>query len=298
MMLSIVVCLSIVLGVVPVRGAGSFTFTKIDVPGATLTVADGINTQGQIVGKYEDTAGKTHGFLLNNGHFSNIDFPDAISTQANGINDHGGIVGAYQDTAFKFHGFLFSAGSYSPIDVPSATDTRAFGINASGQIVGGYGKRHGFVLAQGRFTTIDVPRGGFTAARGINNLTISPLQPGQIVVEFEFISSPRTSFSFLLAKRGSRRAHFSPIFFPLDAEVTSAFGINDHGQIVGTYSGDTGVHGFLIVTSAAGILASTIDVPGATLTTANGINNSGQIVGEYLLDTADKGHGFLATPKQ
>jgi hypothetical protein len=69
MMLSIVVCLSIVLGVVPVRGAGSFTFTKIDVPGAIGTEAHGINTQGQIVGDYNDTAtpSKTHGFLRSAG---------------------------------------------------------------------------------------------------------------------------------------------------------------------------------------------------------------------------------------
>ena len=38
-------------------------FTPIDVPGATLTFASGINPRGDIVGLYSDATG-THGFLL------------------------------------------------------------------------------------------------------------------------------------------------------------------------------------------------------------------------------------------
>jgi probable HAF family extracellular repeat protein len=304
MMLSIIVCLSMVSGAIPVRGAGSFTFTKINVPGAHFTEAHGINDHGGIVGTYEDTARKSHGFLLAQSRFSNIDFPGAIATEAHGINDHGGIVGTYADTTNKVHGFLFSAGSYSPIDVPGAISTEAFGINAFGQIVGRYfdtaSKSHGFLLAQGSFTTIDGPGGRPTMAFGINNLTISPAQPGQIVGEFQFIGSTIV-FGFLRAQSGppSRRANFSPIAFPLGATETEAFGINDHGQIVGTYFGDAGRHGFLIVTSAAGILASTIDVPfrGAGQTQAFGINNGGKIVGRYF-DAGGNPHGFLATPKQ
>jgi probable HAF family extracellular repeat protein len=38
-------------------------FTTIDVPGATLTQAFGINELGQIVGRFRDAGGASHGFL-------------------------------------------------------------------------------------------------------------------------------------------------------------------------------------------------------------------------------------------
>ena len=39
-------------------------FTTIDVPGATLTVATGINSGGDIVGDYFDSSGNRHAYLL------------------------------------------------------------------------------------------------------------------------------------------------------------------------------------------------------------------------------------------
>jgi probable HAF family extracellular repeat protein len=68
---------------------------------------------------------------------------------------------------------------------------------------------------------------------------------------------------------------------------TAATGINDAGQIVGSYiAADGNFHGFLL---SEGIY-TLVDVPGATSTFIYGINNAGQIVGSY------DGHGFLATP--
>ncbi len=47
----------------PTRAADTFSFTTIDVPGATDTYALSINNAGQIAGYY--VAGKAHGFLRN-----------------------------------------------------------------------------------------------------------------------------------------------------------------------------------------------------------------------------------------
>ena len=44
-------------------GAFAFTFTTLDVPGATFTDAVGINGHGQIVGDYIDANGVFHGYL-------------------------------------------------------------------------------------------------------------------------------------------------------------------------------------------------------------------------------------------
>jgi probable HAF family extracellular repeat protein len=116
--------------------------------------------------------------------------------------------------------------------------------------------------------------------------------------------------------------------------ATNAFGINDTGQIVGSYRDPMNVfHGFLLSggtytpltdplatnsTTAVGINAagqivgryhngtgthgflynggiySTLDVPSATLTAASGINSSGVVVGTYR--NASGAHGFIYDP--
>src|SRR5260370_598559 len=69
---------------------------------------------------------------------------------------------------------------------------------------------------------------------------------------------------------------------------TLASGINDTGQIVGTYADASGVHGFLL----SGGSYTTLDDPLASQgTVAVGINDMGQIVGYY--GDAIGIHGFL-----
>ena len=67
------------------------TFTTIDFPGATSTLAWAINTRGDIVGAYVSAYNSTHGFLLRGGQYSTIDFPDATSTQVFTINPRGDV---------------------------------------------------------------------------------------------------------------------------------------------------------------------------------------------------------------
>src|SRR6516162_8884849 len=73
--------------------------------------------------------------------------------------------------------------------------------------------------------------------------------------------------------------------------LLNANGINDSGQIVGTYGGGAGINGFLLDQGRY----TTLDVPGANSgydgTQANGINALGQIVGSYG-DAAGNLHGF------
>src|SRR4051794_21794055 len=52
------------------------SFTTIEVPGAYLTYANGINDVGQIVGGFADSTG-FHGFLDSGGSFTTIDLPGA-----------------------------------------------------------------------------------------------------------------------------------------------------------------------------------------------------------------------------
>jgi len=99
----------------------SFNFAQLDVPNSASTEADGINTRGDIVGFFVDSANKTHGFLFRKGEFTTIDFPgaDVVSTQARGINPQGDIVGFYvsKDAAGVSHTHGFVATRHTDEDV-------------------------------------------------------------------------------------------------------------------------------------------------------------------------------------
>src|ERR1700733_13826431 len=112
----------------PCGQASAGQFTEIDVPfsGATGTAALGINSQGDIVGVYQDSSFNLHNFLLREGNFSNIDPPGGngpallFLVSPMGINPSGDIVGNYSDSSGN-HGFLLSRGTYTTIDAPGAS---------------------------------------------------------------------------------------------------------------------------------------------------------------------------------
>lgn len=78
-------------------------------------------------------------------------------------------------------------------------------------------------------------------------------------------------------------------FDPPGSTFTSVSGMNNSGQMVGTYQDSAGLHSFL--RSSDGVTYTTINVPGASQTTVSGINNLGQVVGSYT--NGSGGHGFL-----
>jgi uncharacterized membrane protein len=86
---------------------------------------------------------------------------------------------------------------------------------------------------------------------------------------------------------------FSAIDVPFTGVIgTEASGINNRGQIVGSYFDATATHGFL----DSGGIFSAIDVPlaGGNTTDAEGINDAGQIVGRYNdVPGPPLRHGFL-----
>jgi uncharacterized membrane protein len=117
--------------------------TRIDVPGAVLTVALDINNRAQVVGQYLDADGRVHGYLWDKGRFTTIDVPGAPLTTAEGLNNRGQIVGFTADDLdlSSARGFLLAKGikgPVTPISVPGAPRTVANGLNDRGQIVGIY----------------------------------------------------------------------------------------------------------------------------------------------------------------
>ena len=267
----------------PAGAAGAYSISTIDVPASTLTVASGIDRLGRVVGYFTDASG-THGFLFENGAFSTITYPGAAWTAAYGVNIAGQIVGAYGPSELSGrHGFLRSGGMFSSIDVPGSSDTVARGLNSLGQIVGDYlgpdGSRRGFLLSGGNYGAIGSPDGGGSVARGINDagqivgaIGSGPGAKGFVMSAGSFariqfpesgytdvwgvndlgdivgqIDSPQTPF------RGFRRSgdSYSVIELPETVPAWEGRGINDLGQIVGSFTDANGrTHGYLATPTA------------------------------------------------
>jgi probable HAF family extracellular repeat protein len=87
------------------------SFTKLAIPGASMTQAFGINDSGKVVGTYTVGTGSTamtHGFTWKPGDgFSTVDDPHGVGTTIiNGVNDRGDLVGFYTDSAGNTDGML------------------------------------------------------------------------------------------------------------------------------------------------------------------------------------------------
>ena len=98
-----------------------------------------------------------------------------------------------------------------------------------------------------------------------------------------------STFAYLVTPSGIAMAlayRFTTIDVP-GAIGTTARGVNDSGEIVGSFFDDTGSHGFLY----KGGTFATLGPPGASQSDAASINNAGQIVGSFT-DSAGQ-HGFL-----
>jgi hypothetical protein len=85
--------------------------TELAVPGASATMALGVNNFDEVVGTYLVGSGSSavmHGFTWQPGRgFTSIDDPHGIgTTTVNGVNDFGQLVGFYTDAAGNTDGFL------------------------------------------------------------------------------------------------------------------------------------------------------------------------------------------------
>ncbi len=283
--------------------AATPTFTTIDPPGSVLTLAVGINDAGEIVGRFTDSAGVTHGFLLAQGTYNSFDAPGATGwTRAFGINSAGAIVGDYM-VGQQEHAFLLSNGGFATIDPPGAHGAIAEGINATGDVVGTYfadqnfnggGSGHGFLLRAGVFTTIDFPGASYTEAWRITD-------DGQIVGRYH---TGDGKFHIYLLTNGGFTS-IPDLSGAVQTATLEVGGFNASGDISATYCSSTpcpwGIGGMIKTSgNVHGLLLSsgqytTFDFPSATVTLALGLNSAADIVGCYI-DPSGGIHGYLRTP--
>jgi probable HAF family extracellular repeat protein len=136
------------------------------------------------------------------------------------------------------------------------------------------------------FSYFDFPQSLYTIPTAIN----SGAATSKILVVGDY--DPELDSGFLVQvgmSKGTINEAYSAVSFPGSSDQ-GADGVNDLGQIVGTYDDSAGVqHGY----EFNGGTFTTIDVPfsGATATGPTQINNSGEIVGVWI-DSSNVEHGF------
>jgi probable HAF family extracellular repeat protein len=200
--------------------------------------------------------------------YTTFDEPSGTNTRAYDINDSGQITGFFGNASGN-HGFVYSGGSYASLSDPSApNDTEAFGINANELIVGDYaGASHAFVFNPhiATFTTLDDPSAtGGTTAYGIND-------SGLIVGTYRTGGGAHHGFLYFPNNGGTYVTLDHPLAVNGTAVGTDVYGINNSGQLVGTYyDANLKPHGFALFDFLAGYTA--IDDPlGTEGTFATGI---------------------------
>jgi len=280
----------------PLSASRTQMISKIDVPGAVVTVASGINANGTVAGWYclrlPCNSANTRGFLLTNGTFTYIDVPNssdhpATGTQPRYVSPQGIVLGAYftlEDGATvgtpRFRGFAWYQGTFTYFDAPDVTadgqpvyDNPSFAhsiipraINARGEIVGCIHDKdqmdsmHGFLLSSetGAITRrVD----GMTMNNGIT-------ESGEIV---------GLDFMTLTGYRVDKFGNVETLSFP-GADETDVWDINSRGEIVGTAFVGNVQHGF--VRSKDGRY-SFVDPENALAATAFSISGNGSIVGNF-----------------
>jgi hypothetical protein len=307
-----------------VNAGGTRTIiTTFDAPGAGAaagqgTFANGMNTEGTIVGFIRDPNAARHGFLrAPDGSFTMFDDPNAGTcsascgaigngqgTRAYAVNPSGEIVGFFTDNSAHCHGFVRAPnGTFTQIDAPDAgtgpapqgtfpSEFTPGGINPAGAITGFYvdssSVQHGFVRASGGKITEFDPRGSiFTNPNAID-------QTGAIT-GFYFDAN-FVGHGFLRTPDGTITSFDAPgADMTGDGNGTFGVSLTPNGEIEGVYVDINGVlHGF--VRSNQGTF-STFDVPSAgtgpgqgTLPESN--NTQGAIAGNYI-DASSVNHGFL-----
>jgi YVTN family beta-propeller protein len=231
-------------------------FVNYDFPGGTKTQLADINSSNLAVGSFVNSQGANTGFQLFDGvggivnltiqqNGQNVIVP---SGSAEGIDSDGTLVGAYYNPAkFANYSFRLDGFSHEDFDFPGAQYTQFESVTGS-QIVGWFidnsGNFHGLRSKGDEYSQFDFPGAGvdpngsigFTFAFKINNRK-------DIVGSWgKDLNNPLSPHSFLIGGKSQREISFD---FP-DAISTSNHGINDQGQITGSYIDKNNVmHGFV-----------------------------------------------------
>lgn len=247
-----------------------YQIMEVRVPGATQTLAVGINDQQQAVFTWLNSAWDTRSGIFNGntGTLSVADLgalPGGSTAEAHGINNAGEVVGyAYAPPGYTGHAFVYRNGVVSSLGMlPGAEQSAAFDITDSGMAVG-------WSQQPGETNAVQFSGGGVSRltpiesqARSVNNFGVAA----------GYAIGTDGRFRAAIFRNGSV---IDLGFMNMD---TWATGINDSEDVTFyTLEWAAGRQRSFMVTSW-GSQTDLGTLPGYVSTQANAINNYGMIVG-------------------
>ena len=274
-------------------------FTLDDKADLTFNQLLGINNEGVIAGYFgSGTPANVHpnkGYTVHPGYdqddFVNENFPGSQQTQVTGINNRDLTVGFYADANGDNFGFVEHDGQFTRVFDPAAPQPapgtpsvqQLLGVNDRDIAVGFYtdanGVNHGF--------TYDVSKGSFDAVNvsGFSNVTAAAINNDNDIAGFGTFNGKTDGFV------EDDKGHVTVLSGPSGAVSTQALGLNNEGEVVGSWTDGAGnTHGFLY--DLRNGQYTTIDEGNKTMTVINGLNDKDELVGFYL-DAKGNTNGLL-----
>ncbi len=249
-----------------------YTVTDLGDLGGNISVANGINDSGQVVGwSYISTESYVrHAFLYDDGTMHDLGTLDGGDSVANAINNNGQVVGFTSKNNYK-DAFLYDGTTMNKLSTLfGASGSVARDINDSGQVVGYSGDfSSGRAFFYDGTTMKNIVGGWASRACSINN-------SGQIVGE-----SQSSSFNIIHAFMcdGTTVKDLGTL-----GVNSCAYDINNSGQVVG----ESGGHAFLYDGAVVKDIGALVD---GWPSCAYAINDGGQVVGAGNVGPA--GRAFL-----
>ena len=262
---------------IPRTYVGTFTGREeLRFPGSISTQGYNINQDGSIVGNYDTSDGRRHGFIARpagetaqsvvpisfNYTFESIDVPGVeflALTASSDFEDYAGNTRSADGR--KIVAFTLIDGVFKTYDFPGSQNTYFYALGNNGQAAGHYeandGLHHGVILENGELRQYDFPGAVETEIYGISDAT------GALTGNFIDASGIRRGFS------GE-----TIVEFPGATATYADFIVTD--RLVGSYVDAEGVY-HPYIRDADGRMRS-IDVPGAEnmeYIFTHGINDAG-----------------------
>lgn len=227
---------------------------NLDFRGSTRTEVIGLNDHGVYVGSALGKVGY-FGWYAEDGVFHEVNFParnqPAQGSRVNeldGVNNDDVAVGWYFDSSFNGHGYEYDIATdrFSLVTEPGATSLFAGAINNRGDVVGFYytssdtSNTVGFIrYSDGSSVDLRAPGACSTLPYGVNDTD-------EVVGAY----SPCGQSNVMDGFTWTEQTGFTTVNDPSGVGTTTIFGVNNAGDLVGSYTTDHG-------TITNGMLATT-----------------------------------------